>query len=73
MEYLEANLEDVLNEIKGLMETQGDLTRDSFYELIDEVLEDKREDGELPDDYNFPAAREMLRRRWSEIEAEISA
>ena len=68
MEMLEANLEEILEEIQELRETQGLLTKDQYFELIDEVLEEKRELGELADDFNFAGAKEVLRRKWDQVE-----
>lgn len=67
MEFIDVNLDAVFNEIMERRETQGMLSREDFYELIDEVLEEKRSLGEMSDDTNFDSAKEMLRRRWSEI------
>ena len=70
MEFLEANLDDMFNEIRELRETQGALTKEDYFELVDEYLEEKRDWGELHDDTNITAAREALRNKWAEIKEE---
>ncbi|MBI3956642.1 MAG: hypothetical protein HY340_01495 [Candidatus Kerfeldbacteria bacterium] len=68
MENLDFSLEEVFNEVRSRMQTQGALTREEYLDLVDEVLEEKREEGLIDDDYNFKEAREALETRWEEIE-----
>lgn len=60
MENLEFNYDEILNEIISRMESQGSFARDSWESLIDEILEEKQNDGILPDDFDFKEAHEKL-------------
>lgn len=68
MENLEFNLEEAFNEVRSRMQTEGAMTQEEYLDLVDEVLEEKREEGLLDDDFNFKEAHEALEARWSEIE-----
>lgn len=67
MENLEFSLEEVFNEVRTRMQTQGAMTQEEYNDFIDEVLEEKREEGLIDDDYNFKQAQEMLQARWEEV------
>jgi len=60
MENLEFNYDEIFNEIISRMETQGSFSKDARESLIDEVLEEKQNDGILPDDFDFKSAHEKL-------------
>ncbi len=72
MEFIDANLDEMFQELRALRETQGLLTKEEYHELVDDYLDEKRDVGELPDDYNFSGAREALRAKWPEIEEEAA-
>ncbi|MFH1171194.1 MAG: hypothetical protein V1778_01470 [bacterium] len=72
MENLEFNLEEAFNEIRSRMKAEGAASREEYVDLIDEVLEEKREEGLLDDDFNFKEAHEALEARWNEIEDEAT-
>lgn len=50
------------------MQTQGALSREAYIGFVDEVLEEKLEEGLLDDDEDFKQAHEALESRWSEVE-----
>ncbi len=60
VENLNFSLDEVFHEIISRMETQGSFSKDARESLIDEVLEEKQNDGILPDDYDFKQAHEKL-------------
>lgn len=73
MENIVFDMEEVFQEVRNRMQTQGAYTREEYIDLVDEVLEEKREEGLVDDDENFKQAHEALENRWSEVaEAELS-
>ncbi|MFA5107846.1 MAG: hypothetical protein WC497_06035 [Patescibacteria group bacterium] len=74
MENLEFNYDEIFNEIISRMETQGSFAKDNWETLIDEILEEKQNDGILPDDFDFKEAHEkleyMLAERFQDAEVE---
>lgn len=60
VENLTFSLDEVFHEIITRMESQGAFSKDVRESLIDEVLEEKQNDGILPDDYDFKQAHEKL-------------
>lgn len=70
MENLEFDLEEAFQEILARRQTQGALSKDEFLDLIEEVLEEKREEGLLDDDFQYKQAQETLATRWEEVAEE---
>ncbi len=74
MENLEFNYDEIFNEIISRMETQGSFAKENWESLIDEILEEKQNDGILPDDFDFKEAHEkleyMLAERFQDAEVE---
>jgi hypothetical protein len=68
MQNIEFNLDEVFNEIRTRMQTQGSFTKEAYLDTIDEILEEKREEGLLDDDFDMKSAHEELESRWGEIE-----
>lgn len=60
MDTSPVTIEDLAAEVRERQQTQGAFGRDATIELIDEVLEEKRELGILPDDYDFKGVQEKL-------------
>ncbi len=60
VENLNFTLDEVFNEIISRMETQGAFGKEARESLIDEVLQEKQNDGILTDDYDFKQAHEKL-------------
>lgn len=67
MDNINFSLTEVFQEILDRRQTQGSMSQDEFTELVDEVLEEKREAGEIEDDFDFQQAREALIARWEEV------
>ncbi len=70
MENLEFDLEEAFQEILARRQTQGSLSKDEFIDLVEEVLEEKREEGLLDDDFQYKQAQETLASRWEEVAEE---
>ncbi len=66
MENLTFDLNNVYREILTRMEEQGSFTQQAYFDLVEEVLEEKREIGELDDDANIEEYEDKLRHRWDE-------
>ncbi len=60
MEPIVFELEAVYREIKQRQSASASYEESQLSELIDEVLDEQRTDGKLPDDFDFKAAREKL-------------
>ena len=73
MENLEFSLEEVFNEVRSRMQSEGALTEEEYLDLVEEVLEEKREEGLVDDDFNFKEAKEALASRWDEVAEAESA
>lgn len=69
MDNITFDLNGVFNEIITRMEEEGAFTREAFYDLVQEVLEEKRETGKLTDDDDIEEMEDVLKKRWPEAEA----
>ena len=70
MENLAVNLEELFNEIKDRAMEEGALGRDEWHDLVDEILEDKRQFSELHDDESWSEIRESLLARYDDFMSE---
>jgi hypothetical protein len=68
MDNITFDLNGVFNEIITRMEEEGAFDRDAYYDLVEEVLEEKRELGVVTDDDDIEEMQEVLRKRWPEAE-----
>ena len=59
----------IFNEIITRMEEDGTFERDAYHDLVEEVLEEKREAGTLTDDDDIEEMKEVLRARWTDAQA----
>ncbi len=69
MDNITFDLNGVFNEIVTRMEEEGAYDREAYYDLVTEVLEEKRELGTLTDDDDIEEMQEVLKKRWPEAEA----
>lgn len=60
-------------EIINRLEEEGAFDRDAYYDLVDEVLEEKLEAGLLTDDDDIESMKEGLKQRWPEAEAQFTS
>jgi len=65
---LSYNQEDLFQQIIKSGRQQAATTRESYHDIIDEVIEDHRELGEINDDNPTIDMREQLRGRWGDYE-----
>lgn len=72
MDNITFDLNGVINEIITRMEEEGAYDREAFYDLVEEVLEEKRESGTLTDDDDIEEMEDVLKKRWPEVEASFT-
>ena len=70
-QMLSFDLESTFREIIDRMERDGVYEHEAYDDLVEEVLEEKRETGELDDDANVQEYIEKLRHRWPEAETAL--
>lgn len=70
MENLAVNLEEIFNEVKDKAMEEGALGRDEWNELVEQILEDKRQFSELHDDESWVEIRESLQARYDDFMSE---
>ena len=68
MENLTFEINGVYNEVISRMEEEGAFDREAYYDLVKEVLEEKREAGVLTDDDDIEEMEDVLKKRWPEVE-----
>lgn len=67
MENLDFVLNEVFNTVLERRQLQGSFTQEEYVDLVEEVLEEKRELGEIDDDDDLNQAKEALEARWPEV------
>lgn len=72
MDNITFDLNGVINEIITRMEEEGAYDREAFYDLVEEVLEEKRTSGALTDDDDIEEMEDVLKKRWPEVEASFT-
>jgi hypothetical protein len=70
MENLTVNLEELFNEMKDRAIDEGALSREEWNELVEEILEEKRQFSELHDDDSWVEIRESLQARYDDFMSE---
>lgn len=65
------SIEDIFFECKERATSEGALTQEEWNDIVDEVLEEKRGNGQINDDEDVVAIREALQGRYEEFEEEI--
>jgi predicted nuclease with TOPRIM domain len=73
MENLTFDIEDVYNELKERAEAEGAYAREEWDDLVDEVLDGKREFNELDDDAEWQEIAENLKFRYDEFAEGVDA
>lgn len=62
---------ELINAVKGRFYNMAERTQENFYEAVDQVLEEKVQEGEFPDDFDVEDMREKLRLEWRDMESEM--
>lgn len=68
MEYFN----EVLEETRERMQTQGLFKKEEYFELVEEVVEEKRDEGEIPNGFDFEALKAVLQDKWKDIKEDFS-
>ncbi len=63
----------IFNEIITRLEEEAAFDRDAYYDMVEEVLEEKRTNGQLSDDDDLEGMQEELKTRWPDAEASFSS
>ena len=71
METLAINLEEIYREVKDRALDEGMFAREEWHDLVEQVLEDRREVHEIHDDVDWDEMKDALRARFSDFELEI--
>jgi len=71
MDYLTLNLEELFEEVKGRATDEGAVSKEEWDDIVDDVLDSKREFGEMHDDEDQVQIREALKMRFEEFETEV--
>ena len=71
MENITFDLNSVFKEIITRLEEQGSFEQEASFDMVEEVLEEKREVGELDDDANIEEMEDKLRHRWPEVQQQF--
>lgn len=73
MENLIFDLNQVYHEILKRLQEQGSFNQEAYFDMVEEVLEEKREVGEIDDDQNIEEYEDKLRHRWEEAKASFES
>lgn len=73
MQNLTFNLDDVFKSILARMETQGTFTQEAYNDLVEEVLQEKLDIGELDPDDDTEEYEDQLRARWPEAQTSFES
>ena len=64
IDNLAYNLEDLFQEIVETGRAQGVATEEAYNELVEQVIEDKRSEGEMHDDNPTEGFEAQFREKW---------
>ncbi len=71
MENLTLNLEELYEQVKDRAFTEGAFAREEWDDIVDDLLDSKREFEEISDDVDWEEIREALRAKYDDFEADI--
>ena len=71
MEFLTFDIEELYQAVKERALAEGAFTPEAWSDMIDAVLQDREEFGEVHDDEELSAVKEDLKSRFSAFENEI--
>jgi hypothetical protein len=73
MDNIVFDLNGVFNEIITRMEDEGAFDRDAYFDLVEEVLEEKLDLGVITDDDDIVEMKEVLKKRWPDAEEALQS
>jgi len=59
---------ELLNAVRGRYFNMGARHRENYYEAIDQILEEKMQDGEFPADFDVETMKDKLRLEWRDMQ-----
>ena len=62
---------ELINAVKGRFYNMGARTQENFHEAIDQILEEKMQSGEFPDDFDVEAMRDKLKLEWRDMSSKM--
>lgn len=65
------SLEEIYEEVRERAEKEGAFSREEWNDIVDEVLEERREAGSMHDDDDWAQIREALQGRYEEAEDDV--
>lgn len=65
------SLEEIYEEVRERSQAEGAYSREEWNDIVDEVLEGKRETSTIHDDDDWAQIKEALQGRYEEMEEEI--
>lgn len=71
MEFINFDPEELYAEIKERARSEGAFTEEEWVDIVDDAIASKEEFGEVHDDEEISAVREVLKKRFKEFEQEI--
>lgn len=71
MENIDLSIEDLYYECRERADSEGAMSQEEWDSVVDDLLEEKREAGELHDDDDVTAIREALQSRFEETEESV--
>jgi len=71
MENLTLNLEELYEQVKDRAFTEGAFAREEWDDIVDDLLDSKREFEEISDDVDWAEIREALQAKYDDFEADI--
>lgn len=72
MDNITFDLNQVFHDVLARMQEEGVFEHEAYIDMVDEVLEEKIELGELSIDDDIEIFKEQLRARWPDAEASFS-
>lgn len=67
-EDLHFNIESAFKEVLERRKNQGAFDKEAYDQLVEDVIDEKLDRGELNDDDNTQEWKEQLQNRWAEVE-----
>ena len=71
MEFINFDVDDLYKEIKERALAEGAFTEEEWTDIVDDAIAEKEEFGEVHDDEEISAVKEVLKKRFAEFKDEI--
>ena len=71
MQNIDHDIEELYKEVSERAQTEGAYSREEWDQLVETLLEEKREFGEIHDDEGIVEMREVLRARFEDFSSGV--